>query len=114
MYTSLHQSMIIHYSTSHLPQMSTLLSEEENERRELLEKAAKAARVKNESCSTLRKNVVWLPAEVDSLIKAVNLFPAGTTNRWETVAVYIEQHVTGSVRSAKEVLFKAKDLQKNG
>ena len=44
----------------------------------------------------------------------VNLFPAGTINRWEVISSFIEQHCEGSQRSAKEVLFKAKDLQQNG
>jgi len=34
--------------------------------------------------------------------------------RWETVASFITQHVPSSKRTAKEVLFKAKDLQRNG
>lgn len=42
------------------------------------------------------------------------MFPAGTINRWEVIASFIEQHSEGSIRNAKEVLFKAKDLQSNG
>lgn len=48
------------------------------------------------------------------MIKAVNLFPAGTNQRWEVVANFINQHSTSStgvMRDAKEVLAKAKDLQ---
>lgn len=46
------------------------------------------------------------------LIKAVNLFPAGTNQRWEVVANFVNQHHGGS-RSAKEVLAQAKDLQQS-
>ncbi|KAK2185793.1 hypothetical protein NP493_222g02007 [Ridgeia piscesae] len=59
------------------------------------------------------KGAAWSPEEVETLIKAVNLFPAGTMARWETVASFITQHVPSSKRTAKEVLFKAKDLQRN-
>lgn len=55
----------------------------------------------------------WSDAEIQTLIKAVNLFPAGTNDRWETIANFLKLHVSGSNRSAKEVLSKAKDLQKN-
>ncbi|XP_003746779.1 dnaJ homolog subfamily C member 2 [Galendromus occidentalis] len=57
----------------------------------------------------------WSPDEVQLLIKAVNLFPAGTTDRWEVVATYIGQHSESGInRSAKDVLGKAKNIQKGG
>lgn len=40
------------------------------------------------------------------------MFPAGTNQRWEVVANFINQHSnSGAKRDAKEVLAKAKDLQ---
>merc|ERR1711997_359306 len=48
--------------------------------------------------------------ELQLLIKSVNLFPAGTVNRWEVCAEFINQH-SNNQRSAKEVLAKAKDMQ---
>lgn len=56
----------------------------------------------------------WSENDLQLLIKAVNLFPAGTNQRWEVVANFINQHSTSSTgvtRDAKEVLAKAKDLQ---
>ncbi|KAK3864990.1 hypothetical protein Pcinc_029363 [Petrolisthes cinctipes] len=54
----------------------------------------------------------WSTDDLQLLIKAVNLFPAGTSKRWEVVAEYINQHSTSNVvRQAKEVLSKAKELQ---
>ncbi|RUS72161.1 hypothetical protein EGW08_020077 [Elysia chlorotica] len=55
----------------------------------------------------------WSEAETQVLIKGVNLFPAGTQDRWEVIANFISQHVAGTNKSAKDVLFKAKELQKN-
>ncbi len=52
----------------------------------------------------------WSPEELNLLIKAVNLFPAGTNQRWEVVANFINQHHGGN-RAAKEVLAQAKELQ---
>ena len=34
--------------------------------------------------------------------------------RWEVIAAFIGQHVTGSNKNARDVLSKAKELQKNG
>ncbi|CAK9825735.1 DnaJ homolog subfamily C member 2 [Anthophora retusa] len=56
----------------------------------------------------------WSENDLQLLIKAVNLFPAGTNQRWEVVANFINQHSSSSAgvtRDAKEVLAKAKDLQ---
>lgn len=52
----------------------------------------------------------WSPEELNLLIKAVNLFPAGTNQRWEVVANFINQHHGGN-RAPKEVLAQAKELQ---
>lgn len=56
----------------------------------------------------------WSENDLQLLIKAVNLFPAGTNQRWEVVANFINQHSSSSsgvTRDAREVLAKAKDLQ---
>lgn len=58
-------------------------------------------------------NLSWSQADINLLIKAVNLFPAGTNQRWEVVANFMNQH--GKKRenqfTAREVLSKAKELQ---
>jgi DnaJ family protein C protein 2 len=54
----------------------------------------------------------WSEAEMVFLVKAVNLFPAGTVQRWEVVGSFILQHVPTFKRTPKEVLSKAKELQK--
>lgn len=59
------------------------------------------------------KNKEWSHDELQLLIKAVNLFPAGTVQRWEVVAEFINQHTpTPEIkRYAKETLSQAKDMQ---
>lgn len=64
--------------------------------------------------AVLRTPVEWTVEMTQMLIKAVNLFPAGTNQRWEVVANFLNQHCTfidDKRLSAKEVLNKAKDLQ---
>uniref|UniRef100_A0A8D8Q2A3 DnaJ homolog subfamily C member 2 n=1 Tax=Cacopsylla melanoneura TaxID=428564 RepID=A0A8D8Q2A3_9HEMI len=58
-------------------------------------------------------NEEWSSEELQMLIKAVNVFPAGTNQRWDVVANFITQHVPNSDKSAKQVLAKAKELQNN-
>ncbi|EEB12438.1 conserved hypothetical protein [Pediculus humanus corporis] len=67
---------------------------------------------KNDSSNSSKKE--WSIESLQLLIKAVNLFPAGTNQRWEVVAKFINQHCSNNVEfTAKEVLAKAKDLQNN-
>ena len=61
------------------------------------------------------KSKSWTSDDVQMLIKAVNLFPAGTVKRWEVVAEYLNQHSSNcNSRGAKDVLNKAKELQNSG
>ncbi|KAG5267141.1 hypothetical protein AALO_G00218470 [Alosa alosa] len=55
----------------------------------------------------------WNEEDLQLLIKAVNLFPAGTNARWEVIANYMNLHSSsGQKRTAKDVINKAKNLQK--
>ncbi|XP_061921636.1 dnaJ homolog subfamily C member 2 [Entelurus aequoreus] len=55
----------------------------------------------------------WNEEDLQLLIKAVNLFPAGTNSRWEVIANYMNLHSTSSMkRTAKDVINKAKSLQR--
>ncbi|XP_063783073.1 dnaJ homolog subfamily C member 2 [Pseudophryne corroboree] len=55
----------------------------------------------------------WSEDDLQLLIKAVNLFPAGTNARWEVIANYMNLHsISGIKRTAKDVINKAKSLQK--
>jgi len=39
-----------------------------------------------------KKTVPWTPKEVATLIKAVKMYPGGTTARWDKIASYVSQH----------------------
>ncbi|XP_034382169.1 dnaJ homolog subfamily C member 2 [Cyclopterus lumpus] len=55
----------------------------------------------------------WNEEDLQLLIKAVNLFPAGTNARWEVIANYMNLHSTSGIkRTAKDVINKAKNLQR--
>lgn len=70
---------------------------------------------KNATSQAAMKKALWSNDNIQLLIKAVNIFPAGTNQRWEVVANFINQHATtlpeNVTFNAKEVLNKAKDIQ---
>jgi len=74
---------------------------------------AEQSRGGNTSEKSTSSSKEWTSDELTLLVKAVNLFPAGTAQRWEVVAEFINQHTkTPEVkRAAKETLAKAKDMQ---
>ncbi|CAH2041963.1 unnamed protein product, partial [Iphiclides podalirius] len=85
----------------------------EAERRALFE-TKKSEDQKAKKTAVLKASIEWIPELTQLLIKAVNLFPAGTNQRWEVVANFLNQHGTFADErrfNAKEVLNKAKDLQ---
>lgn len=85
----------------------------EAERRALFD-TKKSDEQKTKKNAVLKASIEWTPELMQLLIKAVNLFPAGTNQRWEVVANFLNQHgvFTDEKRfNAKEVLNKAKDLQ---
>lgn len=77
--------------------------------------AEKAQQAKQEAAlKGVDKNAMWSQENMQVLIKAVNLFPAGTVQRWEVISNYLNQHCTnlGNRKfAARDVLNKAKDLQ---
>jgi len=64
------------------------------------------------SLKAVDKKSMWSAESTQLLVKAVNLFPAGTVSRWEVIANFMNQHANADVKfSAKDVLNKTKDLQ---
>ncbi|XP_055528847.1 dnaJ homolog subfamily C member 2 [Wyeomyia smithii] len=84
----------------------------EEERRALA--AQSQAIPNNAGLKVVNRKALWNHDNVQLLIKAVNLFPAGTISRWEVIANYLNQHGTnlGDLKFyAKDILNKAKELQ---
>jgi len=55
----------------------------------------------------------WSEGDVQLLAKGFNLYPAGTSNRWEILADYIKQHSANYIpRKSKEILVKVREMQK--
>lgn len=68
----------------------------------------------NPGLKVVNRKALWSHDNIQLLIKAVNLFPAGTISRWEVIANYLNQHGTnlGDMKFyAKDILNKAKELQ---
>jgi DnaJ family protein C protein 2 len=55
----------------------------------------------------------WSVEEIKLLTKAVNMFPGGTGNRWQTIAEYISQHANLPERHVKEVMEQVKTIRSN-
>ncbi|XP_017135366.1 dnaJ homolog subfamily C member 2 [Drosophila miranda] len=74
---------------------------------------ATAAAPKTAGVKEVKKGELWSNENVQLLIKAVNLFPAGTAQRWDVIATFINQHSGsgGAQVLARDVLNKAKALQ---
>nr|CAD2159168.1 unnamed protein product [Meloidogyne enterolobii] len=54
----------------------------------------------------------WTHTELQLLVKAVNLFPPGTQERWKQVSGYINEHSgEGNKRSEKDVIKQVKQLK---
>merc|ERR1712083_1044171 len=71
------------------------------------------AQMTNKSSSEggIKSGTEWSTEELQLMIKAVKLFPAGTVNRWEVCAEFITQHNNSAPRTAKDVIAKAKEMQ---
>lgn len=64
--------------------------------------------------TTVNSKKVWSYDDIQILIKAVKLFPAGTQNRWTVVANYVnEKSSSGVNRTHRDALEKAKELQQS-
>jgi len=62
--------------------------------------------------SSSKAGVEWATEELQLLVKAVKMFPAGTNQRWDVVTEYVNQHNDDvAVRAVKETIAKAKELQ---
>merc|ERR1712156_801175 len=108
------------YDTAQLAALVERLSVKDGSAREVLNgtmdnqrKAEAESTVKSEgSLSSSKGGVEWGTEELQTLIKAVKLFPAGTNQRWDVVTEFINQHNGGvAVRGVKETISKAKELQ---
>ncbi|XP_050305469.1 dnaJ homolog subfamily C member 2 [Anthonomus grandis grandis] len=86
----------------------------EKERQEVLN-AAKQKTTEEKNTAIIKVAPEWNEENLQLLVKSVNLFPAGTNQRWEVIANFINQHGLFTKDSgkftAKLVLAKAKDLQ---
>ncbi|WP_411023425.1 SANT/Myb-like DNA-binding domain-containing protein, partial [Salmonella sp. s51228] len=57
----------------------------------------------------------WSQEEYQFLVKAVTMYPAGTSNRWDVIANFINKHSSTqpeNQKSGKEVISKVKSMQK--
>jgi len=93
-----------------LKEVESLKKQMELEKEKLVASAQRSSSTTEEKSNAQKP---WSPEDLQLLVKGVNLFPAGTNNRWEVIVAFMEQHSTSKIkRTAKDVLNKAKELQK--
>lgn len=56
----------------------------------------------------------WNQEQLQLLVKGVNLYPPGTTDRWNTIANYINTHIHTDKKTGTMVVAMVKKLQKLG
>ncbi|XP_038054398.1 dnaJ homolog subfamily C member 2-like [Patiria miniata] len=94
-------------------QVSGMHAEMEKERQEDLRKLQEAQSSKGGGGASSGGGKNWSNEEVQLLVKAVKMFPAGTVSRYEVIANFINQHSpSGNSKTAKDVINKTKNLQK--
>uniref|UniRef100_A0A8I6G953 DnaJ homolog subfamily C member 2 n=1 Tax=Rattus norvegicus TaxID=10116 RepID=A0A8I6G953_RAT len=94
-----------------IEEVNELMRKEKEEADARMRQASKNAEKSTGRSGSGSKN--WSEDDLQLLIKAVNLFPAGTNSRWEVIANYMNIHSSSGVkRTAKDVIGKAKSLQK--
>ncbi|XP_071810074.1 dnaJ homolog subfamily C member 2-like [Asterias amurensis] len=75
------------------------------------QKEAQTSKVGSGGSGGLGKH--WSEEEVQLLVKAVKMFPAGTVSRYEVIATFINQHSSSEhSKTAKDIINKTKNLQK--
>ena len=87
---------------------------DEREKEKMASAASVAQSKSSQSAAASVSGSDWTMEEVQLLVKAVTLFPAGTVKRWDTIAKYVNTHSgEGSAeKTAKQVISKVKTLQK--
>ncbi|XP_004639319.1 dnaJ homolog subfamily C member 2 [Octodon degus] len=94
-----------------IEEINEQIRKEKEEAEARMRQASKNAEKSTGGGGSSSKN--WSEDDLQLLIKAVNLFPAGTNSRWEVIANYMNIHSSSDVkRTAKDVIGKAKSLQK--
>uniref|UniRef100_A0A8D2DLA6 DnaJ homolog subfamily C member 2 n=1 Tax=Sciurus vulgaris TaxID=55149 RepID=A0A8D2DLA6_SCIVU len=94
-----------------IEEINEQIRKEKEEAEARMRQASKNAEKSTGGGGSSSKN--WSEDDLQLLIKAVNLFPAGTNSRWEVIANYMNIHSSsGMKRTAKDVIGKAKSLQK--
>jgi len=103
---------------SEVEQAKCLVDEKLDEVRAKLDKereeVMKASKATTNGLTNGKSNGVsgkeWSYDDLQILIKSVNMFPAGTVNRWKVVSTWVNAHGISSPRNQKDCLSRAKSL----
>jgi DnaJ family protein C protein 2 len=62
------------------------------------------------SSSNSTSNIKWTSEEIELLVKALRIYPAGVQNRWVVVQEYLKRSGGNPNRTAQDIMQKAKDV----
>jgi DnaJ family protein C protein 2 len=62
------------------------------------------------STSNSHSNIKWTPEEIELLVKALRIYPAGVQNRWVVVQEYVKRSGGNPNRTTQDIMQKAKDV----
>lgn len=81
----------------------------EKARIELAEQQAASAS-SSSTGATNQSKIKWTTEEIELLVKALRVYPAGVQNRWVVIQEYLKRSGANPNLTAQEIMFKAKDV----
>jgi DnaJ family protein C protein 2 len=95
-------------------QRSIILSElkkmDEQMQQSRLELSQQSSSSSTTSSSNSNSKIKWTSDEIELLVKALRIYPAGVQNRWIVVQEYLKRCGGNPNRSAQDVMQKSKDI----
>ncbi|CAF1334790.1 unnamed protein product [Rotaria magnacalcarata] len=95
-------------------QSSIVLSEvrkmEEQMHQSRLESSQQSSSSSSASASNSNSKLKWTTEDIELLVKALRIYPAGVQNRWLVVQEYLKRSGGNPNRTAQDIMQKAKDI----
>ena len=95
-------------------QRSIIISEvkkmDEQIQRSRLEQSQQSSSSSTASSSNSNSKIKWTPDDIELLVKALRIYPAGVQNRWLVVQEYIKRSGGNPNHTVKDIMEKAKDI----
>ncbi|CAF4962593.1 unnamed protein product, partial [Rotaria magnacalcarata] len=74
-----------------------------------LESSQQSSSSSSASASNSNSKLKWTTEDIELLVKALRIYPAGVQNRWLVVQEYLKRSGGNPNRTAQDIMQKAKD-----